>query len=43
MFWLAQMAEGASLVLLSGHMGAMGFSGQEITVCHRINGRQAVL
>ncbi|NKB71232.1 MAG: MFS transporter [Candidatus Latescibacteria bacterium] len=31
MFWLAQMADGASLVLLSGHMGQLGFSGAQIS------------
>lgn len=31
MFFLAQMAEGAVLVLLSGHMGELGFSGQQIS------------
>ncbi|MBT4497822.1 MAG: MFS transporter [Gemmatimonadetes bacterium] len=31
MFGLAQMSEGAVLVLLSGHMGALGFSGQQIS------------
>jgi nucleoside transporter len=31
MFGLAQAAEGAALVLLSGHMGALGFTGQQIS------------
>ncbi|HIG18995.1 MAG TPA: hypothetical protein EYQ31_17760, partial [Candidatus Handelsmanbacteria bacterium] len=31
MFWLAQMADAASLVLLSGHMSALGFSGTQIS------------
>jgi len=31
MFGLAQMSEGAVLVLLSGHMGALGFTGQQIS------------
>jgi nucleoside transporter len=31
MFWLAQMADGATLVLLSGHMSHLGFSGAQIS------------
>jgi nucleoside transporter len=31
MFALTQMAEGAAMVLLSGHMGALGFSGKQIS------------
>ncbi len=31
MFWLVQMADGASLVLLSGHMNELGFSGVQIS------------
>lgn len=31
MFALTQMAEGAVMVLLSGHMGALGFSGKQIS------------
>lgn len=31
MFGLTQMAEGAALVLLSGHMGSLGFTGKQIS------------
>lgn len=31
MFWLSQMADAASLVLLAGHMNALGFSGTQIS------------
>ncbi|MBT6627918.1 MAG: hypothetical protein HOB49_12950, partial [Gemmatimonadetes bacterium] len=31
MFWLAQMSDAASLVLLSGYMADMGFSGTQIS------------
>ena len=43
MFWLAQMADAAALVLLGGHMSALGFSGMQISSVYATMGVAALV
>ena len=43
MFWLAQMADAAALVLLGGHMSALGFSGMQISSAYATMGVAALV
>ena len=42
-FWLAQMADAAALVLLGGHMSALGFSGMQISSVYATMGVAALV
>ena len=43
MFWLVQMADAAALVLLGGHMSALGFSGMQISSVYATMGVAALV
>jgi len=43
MFALTQMAEGAAIVLLSGHMGSLGFSGKQISYVYATGALAALI